>query len=194
MVFEENTPLVMLHRNFFQFVLMVRLDDACRTEALQALSAAWDDVYPDSQIDFTALSDIFHDKYRNEYGARDLVLVFTLLCLLVADLGLIVFMAFIIRRRTKEIAIRKVNGATARDIVGMLNSNFVLYIVAAFIAAVPVSWLVLHTWQQRFAYKTSLDWWIFLLAGISVLFISLVSVSLQSWKAACINPAQGVRK
>jgi len=193
-VFEENTPLVMLHRNFFQFVLMVRLDDACRTEALQALSAAWDDVYPDSQSDFTALSDIFHDKYRNEYGARDLVLVFTLLCLLVADLGLIVFMAFIIRRRTKEIAIRKVNGATARDIAGMLNSNFVLYIVAAFIAAVPVSWLVLHTWQQRFAYKTSLDWWIFLLAGISVLFISLVSVSLQSWKAACINPAQGVRK
>lgn len=193
-VFEENTPLVMLHRNFFQFVLMVRLDNAYRAEALQALSAAWDDVYPDSQSDFTALSGIFHDKYRNEYGARDLVLVFTLLCLLVADLGLIVFMAFIIRRHTKEIAIRKVNGATARDIAGMLNSNFVLYIVAAFIAAVPVSWLVLHTWQQRFAYKTSLDWWIFLLAGISVLFISLVSVSLQSWKAACVNPAQGVRK
>lgn len=193
-VFEESTPLVMLHRNFFQFVLMVRLDDACRTEALQALSAAWDDVYPDSQSDFTALSGIFHDKYRNEYGARDLVLVFTLLCLLVADLGLIVFMAFIIRRRTKEIAIRKVNGATARDIVGMLNSNFVIYIVAAFIVAVPVSWLVLHTWQQRFAYKTSLDWWMFLIAGISVLLISLVSVSLQSWKAACVNPAQGVRK
>lgn len=193
-VFEESTPLVMLHRNFFQFVLMVRLDDACRTEALQALSAAWDYVYPDSQSDFTALSGIFHDKYRNEYGARDLVLVFTLLCLLVADLGLIVFMAFIIRRRTKEIAIRKVNGATARDIVGMLNSNFVIYIVAAFIVAVPVSWLVLHTWQQRFAYKTSLDWWIFLIAGISVLLISLVSVSLQSWKAACVNPAQGVRK
>ena len=140
------------------------------------------------------MSDIFLDKYRNEYGARDLVLVFAVLCLFVADLGLIVFMAFIIRRRTKEIAIRKVTGATARDIVGMLNSNFVRYIVAAFIAAVPVSWLVLHTWQQRFAYRTSLDWWIFLLAGISVLFISLVSVSLQSWKAACINPAQGVRK
>lgn len=193
-VFEESTPLVMLHRNFFQFVLMVRLDNAYRTEALQALSAAWNEVYPDSQSDFMPLSDIFLDKYRNEYGARDLVLVFAVLCLFVADLGLIVFMAFIIRRRTKEIAIRKVTGATARDIVGMLNSNFVRYIVAAFIAAVPVSWLVLHTWQQRFAYKTSLDWWIFLLAGISVLFISLVSVSLQSWKAACINPAQGVRK
>lgn len=193
-VFEESTPLVMLHRNFFQFVLMVRLDNAYRTEALQALSAAWNEVYPDSQSDFMPLSDIFLDKYRNEYGARDLVLVFAVLCLFVADLGLIVFMAFIIRRRTKEIAIRKVTGATARDIVGMLNSNFVRYIVAAFIAAVPVSWLVLHTWQQRFAYRTSLDWWIFLLAGISVLFISLVSVSLQSWKAACINPAQGVRK
>ena len=193
-VFEESTPLVMLHRNFFQFVLMVRLDNAYRTEALQALSAAWNEVYPDSQSDFMPLSDIFLDKYRNEYGARDLVLVFAVLCLFVADLGLIVFMAFIIRRRTKEIAIRKVTGATARDIVGMLNSNFVRYILLAFVVAVPVSWFVLHTWQQRFAYKTSLDWWIFLIAGISVLFISLVSVSLQSWKAACINPAQGVRK
>ena len=80
-VFEESTPLVMLHRNFFQFVLMVRLDNAYRTEALQALSAAWNEVYPDSQSDFMPLSDIFLDKYRNEYGARDLVLVFAVLCL-----------------------------------------------------------------------------------------------------------------
>lgn len=193
-VFEENIPLVMLHRNFFQFVLMVRLDEDRMEDAVKALEAAWDEVYPESQSNFIPLGDIFRSQYRNEFNARDLVLAFTLLCFLIADLGLIVFMAFIIRRRTKEIAIRKVNGAMARDIVGMLNSNFIRYMALAFVAAVPLSWLVLHAWLQRFAYKTSLDWWIFAAAGVIVLAVSLLSVSLQSWRAASLNPVEGVRK
>lgn len=193
-VFEENIPLVMLHRNFFQFVLMVRLDEDRMEDAVKSLEAAWDEVYPESQSNFIPLGDIFRSQYRNEFNARDLVLAFTLLCFLIADLGLIVFMAFIIRRRTKEIAIRKVNGAMARDIVEMLNSNFIRYMALAFVAAVPLSWLVLHAWLQRFAYKTSLDWWIFAAAGVMVLAVSLLSVSLQSWRAACLNPVEGVRK
>lgn len=193
-VFEENIPLVMLHRNFFQFVLMVRLDIDHMDDAVKALESAWDEVYPESQSHFIPLRDIFRSQYRNEFNARDLVLTFTLLCFLIADLGLIVFMAFIIRRRTKEISIRKVNGASEWNIVGMLNYNFIRYIALAFVAAVPLSWLVLHIWLQRFAYKTSLDWWIFASAGVIVLSVSLLSVSLQSWRAAVLNPVEGVRK
>ena len=127
-------------------------------------------------------------------NAKKLVLVFTFLCFLIADLGLIIFMAFIIRRRTKEIAVRKVNGATAGLIVRMLNTNFVRYIAVAFVIAVPVSWLILHNWLRRFAYRTGIDWWIFAVSGAAVLLISLLSVSLQSWRAATINPASGLRK
>lgn len=123
-LFEETTPLVMLHRNLFQFVLMVRLDASRPEEAMCALDAVWAEVYPDCESDFVPMSDIFRSQYRNELNARNLVLTFTLLCFLVADLGLIVFMAFIIRRRTREIAIRKINGATSCGIVGMLNSEF----------------------------------------------------------------------
>lgn len=193
-VFEESIPLVMLHRNLFQFVLMVRFDTSHSDEALKALEDAWKEVYPDCQSDFVFLSDIFHDKYRNEFNARCLVLVFTLLCFLITDFGLAIFMSFLIRRRTKEIAIRKVNGATGWDIARMLNKDFISYVCIAFLVAVPVSWAVLDAWQQRFAYKAGLDWWIFVLSGALVLIVSLLSVSLQSWKAAWINPATGMRK
>lgn len=108
--------------------------------------------------------------------------------------GLVIFMSFLIRRRTKEIAIRKVNGATGWDIARMLNKDFISYVCIAFLVAVPVSWAVLDAWQQRSAYKAGLDWWIFVLSGALVLIVSLLSVSLQSWKAACINPATDIRK
>ena len=89
-LFEETTPLVMLHRNLFQFVLMVRLDASRPEEAMRALDAVWAEVYPDCESDFVPMSDIFRNQYRNELNARNLVLTFTLLCFLVADLGLIV--------------------------------------------------------------------------------------------------------
>ena len=182
-LFEETTPLVMLHRNLFQFVLMVRLDASRPEEAMRALDAVWAEVYPDCESDFVPMSDIFRNQYRNELNARNLVLTFTLLCFLVADLGLIVFMAFIIRRRT-----------TSCGIVGMLNSEFIRSIAVAFVAAAPASWLILHIWLRRFAYRISLDWWLFAGAGIVVLVVSLLSVSVQSWHAARANPADGIGK
>lgn len=193
-VFEESLPLIMLHRNLFQFCLMVRIDDSRADEAVRELNEAWAEVFPDRQGDFVPLGDIYSSMYRNELNARNLVLVFTLLCFVMADLGLIVFMAFIIRRRTKEIAVRKINGATAGTIVRLLNVNFIRYIAIAFVVAVPVSWLVLHSWLQRFAYRTSLDWWLFAASGAAVLLISMLSISLQSWRAATVNPANGLRK
>jgi len=123
-----------------------------------------------------------------------LVYIFSLLCLVVANLGLIIFMAFIIRRRTKEIAIRKTHGASVGEIIRMLNVDFIRYIALAFAIAVPVAWYVMQRWLERFAYRTSLDWWIFALAGLSVLLISVVSVSMQSWRAATDNPVDGISK
>ena len=127
-------------------------------------------------------------------NAQQLVYVFSLLCFLVADLGLIIFMAFIIRRRTKEIGIRKVFGASVGGILRMLNMDFIRYIALAFAIAVPIAWYVMHRWLERFAYRTSLDWWIFTLAGLVVLLLSVVSVSLQSWYAATANPVKAINK
>lgn len=192
-VFVENHPVIMMHRNCFQFCLMVRIDSSRAGEAVRDLNAAWTEVFPERQSDFVPLSDIYGSLYRNEFNARKLVMTFTLLCFVIADLGLIIFMAFIIRRRTKEIAVRKINGASTGEIIRLLNGNFIRYICLAFLVAVPVSWYVLHSWLRRFAYKTSLDWWLFALAGLAVLLVSVLSVSIQSWRAATLNPVRGLK-
>jgi putative ABC transport system permease protein len=75
----------------------------------------------------------------------------------------------------------------------MLNMGFVQYVAFAFVLAIPMAWYVMHQWLQRFAYQTSLDWWIFALAGVSVLFVSALSVSLQSLRAAMANPVEAIK-
>jgi putative ABC transport system permease protein len=139
------------------------------------------------------MNNLFRTTYRNEMNAQYLVFIFSLLCLIVADSGLIIFMAFIIRRRTKEIGLREVHGASVGEIVQMLNMGFVRYVALAFVIATPVAWYVMHRWLERFAYRTSLDWWIFALAGVSVLLVSVLSVSLQSWRAARTNPVEAIK-
>lgn len=193
-VFADTPPMIMLQRNMFQFCLMVRIDVSEYREAVRALEEAWAEVFPDRESEFVPLSGIYRSLYRNEYNARELVSLFAVLCFVIADLGLIVFMAFIIRRRTKEIAVRKINGASAGTIICMLNVNFIRYVCIAFAVAVPVSWYILNIWQRRFVCKASPEWWLFLLAGLSVMLLSILSVSFQSWRAANLNPVKGLGK
>lgn len=115
------------------------------------------------------MHDVFDRMYRNEQNAQQLAHVFSLLCFAITTLGLIVFTAFVVRRRTKEIAIRKVYGASVAGIIGMLNAAFIRYIALAFAIAVPLAWYVMHRWMERFVYRTSLDWWIFAAAGVPAL-------------------------
>ena len=96
-------------------------------------------------------------------------------------------------KRTKEIGIRKINGAKTREVISLLNKDFIRWIVIAFIIAAPVAWYIMHKWLENFAYKTVLNWWTILLAGIFALAIALLTVSWQSWRAATRNPVEALR-
>jgi putative ABC transport system permease protein len=100
---------------------------------------------------------------------------------------------FSARQRTKEIGIRKVNGAKAAEITIMLNKDTVKWIAIAFLIAIPSARFVMHRWLENFAYKTELSWWVFILAGLLTLAIALLTVSWQSWKAATRNPVESLR-
>jgi len=89
--------------------------------------------------------------------------------------------------------VRKVNGARGSEIVTMLNKDYLILVSIAFVGASPVAWLAMNKWLESFAYKTRLDWWIFVLAGILALGIALLTVSIQSWKAANRNPVDALR-
>jgi putative ABC transport system permease protein len=193
-LYAETEPLLIFQRNLFLHCIMVRLNSNNLLQARNIFENVWNEVNPDYPADYKFMNDVFKKMYRNEMNAKLLVLVFSILCFAVADLGLIVFMAYIIRRRTKEIGLRKVHGATIGEILKMLNIGFIQYITLAFLIAIPVAWYVMHRWLEQFAYRTSLSWWIFTLAGLSVLLVSVLSVTIQSWRAAAANPVEAIKR
>jgi putative ABC transport system permease protein len=107
--------------------------------------------------------------------------------------GLYAISFFTIVRKTKEIGIRKVNGAAALEVMQMLSFRFLAGVGLAFLLAIPVSWYAMNKWLENFAYKTELSWWIFALAGLLALGIALLTVSFQSYKAATKNPIESLR-
>jgi putative ABC transport system permease protein len=172
---------------------MVRLTPDDKQQGLATFQRVWDEIYPDYPANYTFLQDIYGEVYHNELNAESLVHIFSLLSLLVANLGLIIIMAFVIKRKTKEIGIRKVNGATAVDIIRLLNNRFISWIGVAFLLAVPAAYWVMTRWLQVFAFKIRLDWWIFAVAGALVLSLSLLAVFLQTWRAANLNPIKSLK-
>ena len=100
---------------------------------------------------------------------------------------------FVTETRTKEIGIRKTNGATVFDVLKMLNTGFIRTVMIAFVVATPIAWFVMHEWLQNFAYKTELNWWIFALSGSLTTIIALFTVSIQSYRAAVKNPVESLK-
>ena len=100
---------------------------------------------------------------------------------------------FSCQQRTKEIGIRKINGARSSEVITLLNQELIKLVLTAFIIATPVSWFIMNKWLEGFAYKTAISWWIFILAGLTALAIALMTSSWQTWKAATRNPVDSLR-
>ncbi len=192
-VYEDAVPMIILQRNMFMNCFMIRFAPEQETQAMQTLNAVWGKINPDYPINYKFLSDTYNIVYKNELNAGKVIKFFSILCLIITILGLIVFMTFMIKTRTKEIGIRKVNGATNQEIVVMLNVSLLRWIILSVCIAIPTAWFIIDKWLESFAYKTELHWWMFIGASIFVSLISLIAVSFQSWKAAKINPVKSVK-
>lgn len=108
-------------------------------------------------------------------------------------IGIFSLVLFNTQQCTKEIGIRKVNGARTIEIMYMLSKNYTTLVVLAFIIGCPISYFALSRWLQNFAYKTNLSWWFFILAGIIAYLITIFTAGWQSWRAARINPVKALR-
>ncbi len=112
---------------------------------------------------------------------------------IITYLGLLAQIIQVTERRVKEIGIRKINGATVGEVIQLLNREFVIAVVVSFVIAAPLAYYLMQQWLTGFAYKTALSWWVFALAGLAALLMTLVTVSWQSWRAAMRNPVEALR-
>ncbi|GET34145.1 ABC transporter permease [Prolixibacter bellariivorans] len=148
---------------------------------------------PDFLFSYHFLDDEFAKLYNGEERLQKQLSLFSFIAIIISVMGLWGILLFVIQQRTKEIGIRKVNGANVSEVMTLLNKDFIKWVSIAFVIATPIAWFAMHKWLENFAYKTSLSWWIFALAGILALGIALLTVSWQSWKAATRNPVEALR-
>jgi len=160
---------------------------------ISELKNIWNSHYPGNPFHYFFLDDFYNEQYQAEQRFSGLFLVSSLLAIIIACLGLSGLSIYSIARRTREIGIRKSNGAGTYQVMALLNRDFVIWVVIAFVIACPVAWFVMNKWLQNFAYKAEMNWWTFALAGVIALFIALITVSWQSWRAATTNPADTLR-
>ena len=192
-LYEESIPLIILQRKLFSNCPFVRLSPDNTQQALNTFNRVWEEVFLDYPANYSFLQDVYNQVYRNERNTESLVWLFSLLSLIIANLGLIIVMAFVIKRKTKEIAIRRIHGASFWTIIKMLNGEFIIWIGIAFLTAVPASWYVIIRFLENFTHKATLNGWIFIIAGMFVLLLSVTAVSWQSWRAATSNPANSLK-
>jgi len=187
-------PLVILYDPSHRFsTLSLRLTAGNVGEQLQQIGKLWKQLLPDEPMDATFYDDQFQAMYAKEEKLAKSITFFSLIAVVLTGMGILGQVFLISLRRTKEIGIRKVNGARISEILFLLNRNFVKWVVIAFIIATPIAWFAMNKWLENFAYKTELSWWIFVLAGLLALEIALLTVSWQSWKAATRNPVEALR-
>jgi putative ABC transport system permease protein len=148
---------------------------------------------PDFPFQFAFLDDTYHRLYEIENRMEKIYQAFAVLAIFISCLGLLGLASFTIEQRTKEIGIRKVLGASMAGIIQLLTRELIRWIIIANIIALPIAYLAMSAWLQNFAYRITMGWWTFILAGILALVIALITVSFQSIKAALANPVESLK-
>jgi putative ABC transport system permease protein len=190
---QEIKPYVLFQKPIFYLCFLVKVDSVRKDEAIKYLKNIWEEELPEYPFQYEFINDLYRSAYTKELSQARLTGFFSLLAILIICLGLFSVTSVLVAQRTKEIGIRKVNGAGMANILTLLNSDFLKWHVAGFVIACPLAWYIMGKWLQNFAYRVELSWWIFLLAGLVVLIVPLITVSLQSWRAATKNPVDALR-
>jgi putative ABC transport system permease protein len=179
-------------RNRARFI-HVRLNPGNTHAGLDKINEIWSEYYPGQEFSYFFMDEKIAQQYKAETILSRILFAFSAIGILISIIGISALSLFISQQRTKEIGIRKVNGAKISEILTMLNKDFVRWVIIAFVVATPIAYYAMNRWLANFAYKTALSWWIFALAGLLALGIALLTVSWQSWKAATRNPVEALR-
>ncbi len=190
---EKIGPMVLSFNEGSDSYIFIKTMPGNIPRALNAAEKVWSKFIPAQPFDFTFLDDSFNNLYKSDIKTSQLILIFSIIAIIISALGLFGLAAFTAERRTKEIGIRKVLGASVQQIVMLLSKDFVRLVIVAIVIACPIAWLLMNNWLQDFAYRINITAWIFIMAGSLALLIALMSISFQAIKAAIANPVKSLR-
>jgi putative ABC transport system permease protein len=171
----------------------IRINKTDINDAVNIVETTWKKINPDQPFEYKFLDDHFSELYRADQIVSKVVGILTGLAILISCLGLFGLTTYAAEKRIKEIGIRKVMGASVLNITTMLSKDFIRLVIIANLVAWPIAWFGVNRWLQDFAFRVSINWWIFVLAGTSTLIITMLTVSYQAVKAALMNPVKSLK-
>jgi putative ABC transport system permease protein len=163
------------------------------SETIEFVEKTWNGFAENMPFEYSFLDEDYENLYMNEMQTRKLFTIFSCLAIFIACLGLFGLASFTADRKTREIGIRKVFGASVPGIVALLNRHFTLWVLIACILACPAAWYAMKRWLENFAYRTSTSWWMFVVAAALALIITWLVVTFQTYRAALRNPAESLK-
>jgi len=173
--------------------LLLRLHPDNINETLLKIEEIWDRTGPPTVFNYRFYDDILEAEYSSEQKMASLLNYFSILAIFITCLGLLAISIFNSERRTKEIGMRKSIGASVRNISMLLMKEYIILVILSTIISMPVTYYLMQRWLGNFAYKVNIEFWVFLLAGFVCLLITLLTVSIQTIRAARKNPVDVLR-
>jgi putative ABC transport system permease protein len=193
-LYENIAPLIisMAPESGFRF-LLIKVRPGQMKDALRGIRTKWENRLPEVPFEYFYLDEATQKVYDNERKLSDIILLFTILAIFIAFLGLFGLSSFETERQTKNIGIRKANGATSAEIAFMLTKKFTILVFISFPLACPLAFIIISRWLRQFAYKTPVSWWIFLCAFVIITLVALLTVIWQSFRVANRDPVNALR-
>lgn len=189
----EDIGALSLYLGDFSSAMAIKLNAGDLSSTIKSIEAAWNSVAPGQPFSYYFLDESFNATYEAEQRLGQIFITFTILSILIACLGLFGLAAFNAEKRTKEIGVRKVLGASVGQITYRLTIDFLKLVGIAILVSVPVGWYVMNKWLEDFSYRIEIGWGVFVLAAFLAIVISILTVSYQSIKAAIMNPVKSLR-
>jgi putative ABC transport system permease protein len=186
-------PLCLVLGDNYSSIVSAKINPSNAKTTIASIIATWKKFSPNQPIRYTFLDENFRNMYADVQRMGSIFTSFAILAIIIACLGLFALSAFMAEQRNKEIGIRKVLGASTTNITTMLSRDFVRLVLIAFVIASPIAWLAMNKWLQDFAFRISIGWWMFMIAGCIVVLIALATISFQAIKAAIANPVKSLR-
>jgi putative ABC transport system permease protein len=185
-------PLVLFNDEWSN-TMLVKVSGNNIPATISFLQSKWKELVPHRPCEYHFLDEDFDKLYSSELRLGRVLNIFTAIAILLACLGLFGLSAYAIQQRTKEIGIRKVLGATISNVITLLSKDFIGLVIVAMLIAFPVAGWLMHKWLEDFVYRISISWWMFAIAALIALLITIGTISFQAVKAAFSNPVKSLR-